>query len=153
MIEIICLGKIKEKYFLDAIDEYKKRLSKYNSIKIIEILDEPDIKDENKSLNLEEAKIMPYAKQKGYNIGLFIDGKSYSSLEFAKVLKDIFTYKNSKIKFFIGSSRGLTSNIKKNMDLCLSFSKFTFPHKLMRVILLEQIYRAYKIINNETYHK
>ena len=153
MIEIICLGRVKEKYFLDAVQEYKKRLSKYNKINIIELLDELSIKDKNKALILEETKLMPYIEKNIYNIGLFIDGESFTSFEFAKKLKDIFTYQNSKIRFFIGSSLGLTDNIKKNMNLTLSFSKFTFPHKLMRVILLEQIYRAYKIINNETYHK
>lgn len=153
MIEIICLGRIKEKYFLDTICEYKKRLSKYNKINIIELLDEPDIKDKNRSLILEEMKIMPYIEKNSYNIGLFIDGESFTSSLFAKKLNDIFTYQNSRIRFFIGSSLGLTDNVRKKMNLNLSFSKFTFPHKLMRIILLEQLYRAYKIINNETYHK
>lgn len=150
MIKIIAVGKIKEKYLIDAIKEYEKRISKYTKLRIIELIDESyDIK---KTLLKEKESIMKNINDKDYVITLDIEGKLLDSLEFSKNMDDIQNY-NSDICFVIGGSYGLHDDIKKRSNYSLSFSKMTFPHQLFRVILLEQIYRAYKIMNNETYHK
>lgn len=148
MIKIICVGKIKENYLREAILEYKKRLSKYTKLEIIEL------EDESKSniLELEKEKIMKYINPKDYIITLEIEGKELTSIELANKISNIFIT-NSNITFIIGGSYGLHDEIKKISNLSLSFSKLTFPHQLFRVMLLEQIYRAFKINNNETYHK
>ena len=150
MIKIICVGKIKKKYLVDAINEYKKRLSKYTSLNIIEVPDENY--DLPKTLLKEKEKILKHVSEKDYIITLEIDGNSISSEEFSKKLENIFI-NNSDICFIIGGSYGLHDDIKKISNYKLSFSKLTFPHQLFRVMLLEQIYRSYKIINNESYHK
>lgn len=150
MIKVITIGKIKEKYLVDAIKEYEKRLSKYTKIKIIELPDEAfDIK---KTLLKEKENIMKNISDKDYVITLEIEGKNISSIEFSNKLDDILTH-NSDICFIIGGSYGLHNEIKERSNFSLSFSKMTFPHQLFRVMLLEQIYRSYKIMNNETYHK
>ena len=151
MIKIICLGKIKESYFNDAIKEYTKRLSKYTEIKIIE-LDDVGIDDKKVVLKKEEEKILKVLNDKEYIITLEIEGNEISSLDFAKKINDIFI-QSSNITFIIGGSYGLSDEIKKKSNYKLSFSKMTFPHQLFRVILLEQLYRAFKINNNEEYHK
>ncbi len=151
MIKIITVGKIKEKFFLDAISEYKKRLSKYTKLEIIEILDDFD-KDENIILLKEKEKIMKHINVKDYIISLTIEGNHLSSQQFAEKIDKIFI-SNANITFIIGSSYGIHPDIKKLSNYELSFSKMTFPHQLFRIILLEQIYRSYKINNNETYHK
>lgn len=151
MIKIICVGKIKEKYLKEAIDEYKKRLSKYTKIEIIEVLDE-GLKEEQKVVEIEKEKIEKHITEKDFLITLEIEGSEYTSEQFAKKLDSIFIT-NSNICFIIGGSYGLSEDIKKKSNLHLSFSKMTFPHQLFRVFLLEQIYRAYKINNNEKYHK
>ena len=151
MLKIICVGKIKEKYLKDAIDEYSKRISKYNDIKLIEINDETTT-DINKNLKKEEEQIRKYIDIKDYVIALDIDGKELTSQQLATTIDNIFNY-NSNITFIIGGSYGISDNLKKEANLRLSFSKLTFPHQLFRVILLEQIYRSFKIINNEVYHK
>ena len=146
MIKIITVGKLKEKYFRDAVDEYLKRLSKYTKIELIEVPDEDyDIK---KTLLTEKDSIMKYVSNKDYVITMEIEGKELSSVDFSKKLNDTLV-QNSDITFIIGGSYGLHDDIKKISNYALSFSKMTFPHQL----LLEQIYRSYKIINNETYHK
>ena len=150
MIKIISVGKIKEKYLKDAIDEYKKRLSKYTKIEIIEVND-VDF-DINKTLETEKNNILKYVNQNDYIITLDIEGNELSSTSFANKINEIFI-QNSNITFIIGGSYGLHEDIKKMNNFSLSFSKMTFPHQLFRVMLLEQIYRAYKINNNETYHK
>lgn len=144
MITIICVGKIKEQYLKDMVDDYLKRISKYHKINIIEL------KDSN--IKTEEVEILKVLKPNAYNIALDIKGKSYSSIELASKIDHLFTI-NSNICFIIGGSDGIGEKVKKSCQELLTFSKLTFPHGLFRGILLEQIYRSFKIINNETYHK
>ena len=151
MIKIITVGSIKEKYLKDAIDEYTKRISKYTNIEIIEVKDE-GLVEPTKSLQLEEEKILKHINEKDYIITLEIEGKELSSTELADKL-DKITLEASTITFIVGGSYGLSQNIKDKAKLHLSFSKMTFPHQLFRVLLLEQIYRSFKINNNESYHK
>jgi len=150
MIKIICIGKLKETYLKEAIEEYKKRLSKYTIIEIIELMDENF--DKEKTLLVEYQKIAKQIKEKDYVITLEIEGKEMTSTELATKMDQIFI-ENSNIVFVIGGSFGLSNKIKERSNLALSFSKMTFPHQLFRVMLLEQIYRSFKINNNETYHK
>ena len=151
MIKIITVGSIKEKYLKDAIDEYTKRIKKYTNLEIIEVKDE-GLVEPTKSLILEEEKILKHINDKDYIITLEIEGKELTSEEFAEKL-DKITLESSTITFIIGGSYGLSQNIKDKAKFHLSFSKMTFPHQLFRVLLLEQIYRAFKINNNESYHK
>lgn len=150
MIKIITVGKIKEKYLVDAIKEYEKRISKYTKLKIIEVIDENY--DYSKTLLKEKESILKYIDEKDYVVALTIEGENIDSIEFSKRINDMLIY-NSNICFIIGGSYGLHNDIKNRSNFNLSFSKMTFPHQLFRVMLLEQIYRAFKIINNETYHK
>ena len=151
MIKIICVGKIKEKFFKEALEEYQKRLSKYTKINIIEV---EDINLNNETLikQKEAELILKHIENKDYIITLEIEGKQLTSLELSKKIEEL-EITNSNITFIIGGSYGLDEKIKKRSNYKLSFSKLTFPHQLFRVILLEQIYRAYKIKNNESYHK
>ena len=149
MIKIVCVGKIKEKFLSLAISEYLKRLSKYTKIDIVQVADEANAE---KALKVEGEKILSKIKPDEYVIALDISGESISSIEFAKKIDSVFN-NYSKLTFVIGGSYGLSSLIKKRSNYLLSFSKMTFPHQMFRVILLEQIYRAYKINNNESYHK
>ena len=149
MIKIICVGKIKERFLSLAVNEYLKRLSKYTKINIIQIPDESNVE---KALKNEGSKILSKIKDDEFVIALDIDGENISSLDFAKKVDNIFN-SYSKLTFVIGGSYGLSSSVKKRSNYLLSFSKMTFPHQMFRVILLEQIYRAYKINNNESYHK
>lgn len=151
MIKIICVGKIKEKYLIDAVDEYKKRLSKYTKLEIIEVsdIDNPNI---DIILNKEKELIEKHIDVKDYVITLEIEGNMISSIELAKKIDNIFNT-NSNITFIIGGSYGIHKDIKNRSNYKLSFSKLTFPHQLFRVNLLEQIYRSFKINNNESYHK
>ena len=151
MIKIITVGQLKEKYLKEAVEEYKKRISKYTNIEIIEIKDE-GLVEEKKAIELEGEKINKYVDNKDYIITLEIEGKQMTSVEFSKKLERI-QIENSNIVFIIGGSYGLSNTIKERSNLKLSFSKMTFPHQLFRAILLEQIYRSYKIMNNERYHK
>lgn len=145
MIKIICVGKIKEKYLEDLINDYKKRISKYQKIEIIELKEE-------KNIDIEAEKMLKYITNKDYVISCAIEGQSFNSVDFAKHLDKVLIT-NSNIDFLIGSSLGLSKIIKSKSNLLLSFSKFTMPHGLFRGVLLEQIYRACKINNNEKYHK
>lgn len=151
MIKIICVGKIKEKFFKDAINEYQKRITKYTKLDIIEV---SDIDNSSIQVILEKEKdlIMKYINQKDYVITLEIDGNNLSSIELANKIDNIFNT-NSNITFVIGGSYGLHDDIKSLSNFHLSFSKLTFPHQMFRVMLLEQIYRIFKINNNENYHK
>ena len=150
MIKIICIGKIKENYLKEAIIEYKKRISKYTNIEIIELDDyNYDIK---KTLLTEYNNIIKVMNNSDYNILLDINGNELDSVSFAKKINDTLTI-NSNITFIIGGSYGVLDELRNKVDYKLSFSKMTFPHQLFRVLLLEQIYRAYKINNNEEYHK
>ena len=151
MIKIITVGAIKENYFKEAIEEYIKRLHKYTSIEMIEVKDE-GFDEIEKNIKIESEKIQKYISEKDYIITLEIEGKSYTSEEFAEKIDQIMM-ENSNITFIIGGSYGLSNDIKGKANLHLSFSKMTFPHQLFRVILLEQIYRAFKINHNENYHK
>lgn len=151
MIKILCIGKIKEKYLTDAIEEYKKRLSKYTKLEIIELMDS-SLEDEIIVKRKEKEHLLKYINKKDYIITLEIEGTQLTSKEFANKLESI-NITNTNIIFIIGGSYGLDDDIKKLSDLKLSFSKMTFPHQLFRVLLLEQIYRTYKIRNNEKYHK
>ncbi|HPF82636.1 MAG TPA: 23S rRNA (pseudouridine(1915)-N(3))-methyltransferase RlmH [Bacilli bacterium] len=151
MLKIICVGKIKEKYLEDAIKEYQKRLSKYTKLEIISL---PDYDYENDLLTKEKEKelILKNINSKDYIITLELEGNMITSEEFAKKIDSIFNT-NSNITFIIGGSYGLADEIKQMSNYHLSFSKMTFPHQLFRVVLLEQIYRAFKINKNESYHK
>ena len=151
MIKIITVGSIKEKYLKDAIDEYTKRLKKYTSIELIEVKDE-GIVEESKAISLEAEKIRKYLNTKDYIITMEIEGKQLTSPEFAEKINQI-QIENSNIVFIIGGSYGLSDEIKNMAKFHMSFSKMTFPHQLFRVLLLEQIYRAFKILNNESYLK
>jgi 23S rRNA (pseudouridine1915-N3)-methyltransferase len=157
-INIIAVGKLKEKYLQDGIDEYIKRLSKFAKVNIIEIQDEKvkenlSYKEIEKIKQIEGNKILSHIKSKDYIISLALNGKTLDSVEFSETLSKIMIDGYSSITFIIGASLGLSQDVLDKSDLKLSFSKFTFPHQLMRLILIEQIYRAFKIINNETYHK
>lgn len=144
MIKIVCVGKVKEKYLQEAINDYMKRLSKYHKVTIIEL--------EDSNMEEESVRILKNIDSKDYVITLDIEGKELSSVELAdKIDKTFIT--NSNITFVIGGSYGLDVKVKERSNYSLSFSKLTFPHQLFRVILLEQIYRSFKILNNETYHK
>lgn len=151
MIKIICVGKVKEKYLRDAIDEYTKRISKYTKLNLIEVKDY-DYDDINKVLISEKEQIEKYIDSKDYLITLEIEGKQISSEQLARKLDETLTI-NSNITFVIGGSYGIDKSIKDKANYHLSFSTLTFPHQLFRVLLLEQIYRSYKINNNESYHK
>lgn len=148
-MKIICVGKVKERFFVDAINEYIKRISKYTKLEIIEI---PDEANESIAMKKEGEKILSKIKDNDYVVTLEIEGNNLTSLEFAKKIDNNFN-SNKNLTFVIGGSYGLDESVKSRSDYKLSFSKFTFPHQLFRVILLEQIYRAYKINHNENYHK
>lgn len=157
-IKIICLGKIKEKSLASLIDEYKKRISKYSNIEIIELADEPipdsvSLKEASNIKKIECEKINKYIKSNDYVITLDLTGKELTSEELSKKIQNITLNGSSTIDFIIGGSLGLTEDFVTNSDYVLSFSKLTFPHQLIRLFLLEQIFRSFKIINNETYHK
>lgn len=157
-IRIICVGKIKESFYRDAISEYSKRLSKFANLEIVELSDEktPDKASEAENmliLEKEGNRIMDSIKDNDYVICLAIEGRKIDSVAFSKKLEEICVHGYNCIDFVIGGSLGLNEKVKKRGDYLLSFSDFTFPHQLMRVVLVEQIYRAFKISNNEPYHK
>lgn len=145
MIKIICLGKLKEKYLSDLVNDYQTRINKYHPLKIIELKDDVDI-------SKEESSILKQIDDKDYVITLEIEGKKIPSEELADLIDSTFNH-HSTITFIIGSSLGLSKNIKNRSNYALSFSDLTFPHGLFRGLLLEQIYRAFKINNHEKYHK
>lgn len=145
MIKIICIGKIKEKYLTDGINDYLKRLTKYHKIELIELKDS-DIKK-------EKEEILKVLNKDSYIISLAIEGKEYKTIELSEKIDNLLTNGKSNITFIIGGSNGIDEEIKNISNELLSFSKLTFPHGLFRLILLEQIYRIFKIQNNETYHK
>ena len=153
-INIVCVGSLKEKFWKDAIDEYKKRLSAFAKVNVYEVKESVYGTSDAEILKAkkEEAERLLKYKQ-GHTIALEIDGKSFSSEEYANHVSGLMTNGNSTLTFFIGGSFGLDRDFSNSLNEKLSFSKFTFPHQLMRVILLEQIYRVFTIINNKTYHK
>lgn len=157
-ITIICVGKIKEKYFRDAITEYEKRLSKYCKLDIIEVADEmtPDNASEALEEQIKEKeaqRILKYVKTDAYVYSLEILGQQPDSVAFAEQIEKLGIQGKSHIQFIIGGSLGLHQSVSKKADKAISFSNMTFPHQMMRVILLEQIYRSYRIMMGEPYHK
>ena len=157
-ITVITVGKLKEKYLKDAIAEYSKRLSKYGKLEILEVADEktPDMASETVERQIrqkEGERILRYIKDDAYVLTLEIGGKMLDSVEFAKKIETLGVQGKSHLTFVIGGSIGLGEEVLKRSDYALSFSKMTFPHQLMRVILLEQIYRSYRILCIEPYHK
>ncbi len=151
MIKVITVGKLKEKYLKEAEEEYLKRLSKYTKIELIEVNDSK-IDDMKQALLEEKNNILKYINPKDYIITLEIEGKQLTSPELADKIDKTFI-SNSDITFIIGGSYGMHEEIKAKSNFKLSFSKMTFPHQLFRILLLEQIFRSYKILNNEKYHK
>lgn len=157
-ITILCVGKIKEKFYRDAISEYSKRLSRYAKMEIVEVADEKT-RDQASEGEMELVKqregerLLASMKEDGYVVCLAIEGKMLDSVELSEKIEGLGVAGNSHIYFVIGGSLGLSKQVLSRADYLLSFSKMTFPHQLMRVILLEQIYRAYRIMNHEPYHK
>ena len=157
-ITIITVGKVKESYFRGAIEEYSKRLSKYCKLDIAEVADEktPDKASETEEDQIkakEAERILKHVREDAYVIALAIEGKQLDSVELSNKIENLGIQGKSHIQFIIGGSLGLHPSVLTRADYKLSFSKMTFPHQLMRVILLEQIYRAYRILNHEPYHK
>lgn len=157
-ITLITVGKIKEKYLRDAIDEYSKRLSRYCKLDIIELPDEktPDNASEKEELQIKEKEgknILSKIKENSYVIAMDLKGKHITSQEFSSLIDNLGVEGNSNITFVIGGSLGLSEEVIKRANYKLCFSKMTFPHQLFRVMLLEQIYRGYRIIKGEPYHK
>ena len=157
-ITVITVGKIKEKYLEDAIAEYSKRLSRYCKLEIIQVADEktPDRASEVVETQIKDKegeRILSHIKDTAYVVALAIEGKMISSEELAELIDGLGVRGESHIQFVIGGSLGLSKKVLERADYKLSFSRMTFPHQLMRVILLEQIYRSYRIVNGEPYHK
>nr|WP_294489852.1 23S rRNA (pseudouridine(1915)-N(3))-methyltransferase RlmH [uncultured Anaerosporobacter sp.] len=157
-ITVLCVGKIKEKYFTLGIDEYAKRLSRYCKLEIIEVPDEktPDNASENEELQIkakEGDKLLRYIKDNAYVIALAIDGKMLTSEELSEKMEQLGINGDSNVVFIIGGSLGLDKRILDRADYKLSFSKMTFPHQMMRMVLLEQVYRGFRIMKGEPYHK
>ncbi|MCI8326380.1 MAG: 23S rRNA (pseudouridine(1915)-N(3))-methyltransferase RlmH [Lachnospiraceae bacterium] len=157
-ITILCVGKIKEKFYREAIEEYRKRLSRYCRIDILEVADEKTVEGASSALEeqikkREGERLLSKIKDMDYVIALAIQGKMLDSVELSKHLERIALHGKSHLVFIIGGSLGLSEIVLQRADEQLSFSKMTFPHQLMRVILLEQIYRSYRIQKKEPYHK
>lgn len=157
-IDLIVLGKIKEKYLNEAIDEYKKRISRFASLNIIELKDrdKPDKLSDaelEKVVDEESEEILTKIDEESFVITLEIEGKLLTSEEFAEEIKNVSVRGYSKITLIIGGSNGFNKKVSSKADLKLSFGRMTMNHKLMRVVLMEQIFRCFKIINNEAYHK
>lgn len=157
-IKIVCVGKIKEKFYRDAIAEYDKRLSRYCRLQIVEVADEktPDrcSKTEADQIKAREgARILTNIREQDYVIALAIDGKGWDSVGLAEHLEQLAVSGKSSLVFVIGGSLGLHADVLRRADESVSFSAMTFPHQLMRVILLEQLYRSFRIRNHEPYHK
>ena len=156
-IKIYCIGKIKEQYLKDGINEYLKRISPYSNIEIVEVIDSkvkdnPNKADIEKAKNEEGEKVLRLLKN-DYLIGLDLNKSEFTSEEFASFIQKKMVEGGSSISFVIGGSYGLSDDLKKRCNTSISLSKLTFLHQMTRLILLEQIYRAFKILNNETYHK
>jgi 23S rRNA (pseudouridine1915-N3)-methyltransferase len=157
-ITLVTVGKIKERFYTDAIKEYSKRLSRYCKLEIVQVADEktPDNASENVELKIKDKegeRILSFIKDGVYVVALAIEGEMIDSVKLSEKINSLGIRGTSHIAFVIGGSLGLSEAVLKRADYKLSFSKMTFPHQLMRVILLEQIYRSYRIINGEPYHK
>lgn len=153
-INIVCVGNLKEKYWKDAIAEYQKRLSAFAKVNIVEVK-ESDYGTSDKQILIAKTEEADRLKKylSGYVVSLEIGGKNFDSVQFAEHIQNLMTNGNSTITFMIGGSHGIDKILSDSANEKLSFSKFTFPHQLMRVILLEQVYRAFTILNGKTYHK
>lgn len=157
-IRIICIGKLKEKYWTAAVAEYSKRIGSYAALEIVELKESklpanPSPADETNVLTREGKKILSRIKDNDYVIAMEVEGQQLDSVELSGKLQRIFDTGSSTIDFIIGGSLGLSDKVKRRVDYGMSFSMLTFPHQLARVMLLEQVYRAFKISNGETYHK
>lgn len=157
-ITVICVGKLKEKFYREAVEEYVKRLSRYCKLELIEVADEKTPEgaselEEEKILEREADRILGKIREDAFVCALEIKGRKLSSEGLAEWIQCLTVEGTSHITFVIGGSLGLHSSVRKRADFSLSFSNMTFPHQLMRVILLEQIYRSFRIINSEPYHK
>ena len=155
MIKIIAVGKIKEKSLKKLIDDYVERISYYSNVKIIEVSDEPNSKKTQEELikNIEGQRVLKHIKDNDYVYLLDLNGKEYDSLSFSKSIDDVMTYKSSDIVFVIGVSLGLSDELIKRSNIRWKLSNSTFPHQIVRLLLVEQIYRAFSILNNLPYHK
>ncbi|MDD6550947.1 MAG: 23S rRNA (pseudouridine(1915)-N(3))-methyltransferase RlmH [Lachnospiraceae bacterium] len=157
-ITIACVGKVKEKFYRDAIAEYSKRLSRYTKLEIVEVKDEKTPEnaseaEETKIKEIEGERLLSKIPDSAYVIALAIEGEELTSVKLAVKIEELVLTGKSHIVFVIGGSLGLSQAVMKRADYSLSFSRMTFPHQLMRVILLEQVYRSFRIINHEPYHK
>ena len=157
-IDVLCVGKLKERYFTEAVEEYRKRLGRYCQLEIREVPDEPAPENASpaQAEQVKEAegkRLLRWRKPEAYAIALAIEGESLASEGLARKLEGLGLSGHSHIQFFIGGSLGLSPEVLRQADYQLSFSAMTFPHQLMRVILLEQIYRSFRIIRGEPYHK
>ncbi len=153
MIQIVAVGKLKEKATKELVEEYSKRLKAYTKLEVTEVADETNQMEEAKVLQLEGERILKAIKKDSYVVLLDLRGRELTSVEVSMKLNEIYTYHNSDITFVIGGSLGVSNEVRSRADYMWKLSDLTFPHNLVRVILLEQIYRAYKILNNEAYHK
>lgn len=153
MITVIAVGKLKEKAYKDLVDEYVKRLSAYTKVEIIEVADETNQLEETKVKKLEGERILKAIKKDSFTVLLDLRGRMLNSNELSLKIQEINTYHSSNITFIIGGSLGVSDEVYSRADYKWKLSDLTFPHNLVRVILLEQIYRSYKIMNNEPYHK
>ncbi len=153
MIQIICVGKLKEKATVQLVNEYVKRLQPYTKLEITEVADESNQLDENKVKQLEGERILRQIRKDSYVVLLDLRGKQLSSPQLARKIEEINTYSSSSITFVIGGSIGVSDEVVRRADYLWKLSELTFPHNLVRILLLEQIYRSYKILNNEPYHK
>ena len=157
-IDVVCVGKIKEKFFREAVDEYRKRLSRYCSFRVFETADEPtpdhaSAAEEQRIMETEGERLLKVIAPDAFVIALAINGKRFDSVGMADFLQDRMLRGSSHFAFVIGGSLGLSPKVLSRADLKMSFSDLTFPHQLMRVILAEQIYRCFRIISHEPYHK
>lgn len=157
-ITILCVGKVKESFMRAAVDEYRKRLSRYVKLDVVEVADEktPDHASEKEEMLIrgrESGQLLRRIKSEDYVIALAIEGNAHDSLSFARMIDRLGVSGKGNVVFVIGGSLGLSEEVLSRADETVSFSKMTFPHQLMRVILLEQIYRGYRIIKKEPYHK
>ena len=153
-INLVCIGKIKEKYIEEGIAEYIKRMKSYAQFKIVELKEDGNDRERERSKDIEGEEILKIlSKNKGLNVLLAIEGKQYSTEDFTDVIVEKTNRGISTINFIVGGSYGVSEAVKEASEIKLSFSKFTFPHQLMRLIFMEQIYRWFSIINNSKYHK
>jgi len=155
-ITILCVGKLKEKYYLHAQDEYIKMTSRFARVQVVELADEPQARGvaaEEKAKEAEGRRILEKCPAGGFLIACDPRGSHFTSEEFSAEISAVMTEGKGPLCFAIGGSHGLSEEVRRRANLLLSFSKMTLPHRLFRIVLLEQIYRAFKIMNNETYHK